>query len=264
MRAASFWFRGRPPGAPSFKSLQLDGDSVGRLSRSVLFRVLRGAGGANVVRLRARLVIQVDDYAVQDVFVHLALLMGAVVDAEDAHLFVLELDLVVPGIYRRRIEWSHRCFACGRAFQVDLENANRMIADVLGDVGAARRPPANIAAAEFDAARLVAFLASHHAVVKVDQHTIRGMSVLRHGGRPRLECRHDHARLRCVESRRNGGRRQLLSRQNGHTCESNWTNEPYASHQTVHSSPPIRSPNLRHPTPSVAFVTLTSPAACER
>jgi len=181
--------------------------------------VLRGAGGANVVRLRARLVIQVDDYAVQDVLVRLALLMGAVMDSEYAHVFVLELDLVVPGIYRRRIEWSHRCFACRRTFQVDLENTNRVIADVLGDVGAARRPPANIAAAEFDPGGLPAFfLPGHHAVVEVDQHAIRGMSVLRDCGRPLLECRHDHARLRRVESRRNGGRREILS-QDGHTDE---------------------------------------------
>src|SRR5213593_2600020 len=102
--------------APNAPLLQLDGDSVGRLSRNVLLRVLRGAGYANVVRPRARLVIQVDDYPVQDVLVRLALLMGAVMDSEYAHVFVLELDLVMPGIYRRRIEWSHRCLACRRTF----------------------------------------------------------------------------------------------------------------------------------------------------
>ena len=144
-------------GAPSL--LQLDGDSVGRLSGSVLFRVLRCAGHADVVRLRVWLVIQVDDHPVQDVLVRLALLMSVVVDAKDAHVFVLERDFVVLGIDLRRIQWSFRCFACRRAFQVDLENANRVIADVLGDVGAARQPPANIAAAKFDPGGLPAQLA---------------------------------------------------------------------------------------------------------
>src|SRR5439155_2138247 len=51
--------------APSL--LQLDGDPVGRFSGSVLFRVLRRSGDANVVRLRVWLIVQVEDYPVQNV-----------------------------------------------------------------------------------------------------------------------------------------------------------------------------------------------------
>jgi len=110
--------RQRNPLAPNAPSLlQLDGDSVGRLSGRVLFRVLRCAGHANVVRLRARLVIQIEDYPVQDVLVRLALLMSVVVDAKDAHVVVLERDLVMLGIDLRRIQWSNRCFASRRAFR---------------------------------------------------------------------------------------------------------------------------------------------------
>ena len=124
-------------------------------------------------------------------------------------MFVLELDLVVLAVHLHRIELGYRRRTRGRAFQVDLENANRVIADVFGDVGAARRTPANVAAAEFDLGRLVAFLAGHHAVVEVNQHTVGGMSVRGDRRRPRLQRRHDDARLRRVESRRDrGGRRQ--------------------------------------------------------
>jgi hypothetical protein len=40
--------------------------------------------------------------------VSLPLLARAVVDAEDAHLFVLELDLVVSAVYQHRIEFGYR------------------------------------------------------------------------------------------------------------------------------------------------------------
>src|SRR2546428_9358909 len=185
--------------------LQLDGDSVGGLIGGILLRVYRGAGHANVVRLRGSLVVQVKDHAVEDVLVRLPLLARLVVDAEDAHVFVLELDLVVPGVHRHRIEFGYRCWTCGRAFQVDLENANRVIAHVFGDIGSARWTPANVATVEFDPSRLIAFLAGHHAVVEVDQQTIRDMSVLGYRRRPRLERRHNYARLGRVESRRDRG-----------------------------------------------------------
>src|SRR5262249_36501193 len=119
----------------------------------------------------------------------------------------------------------------------DLQNANRMLADVFRDVGAARRPPADVAAVEFDLARLPAFLPRHHAVVEIDQHPIRCVAVLRDGGRPRLERCDDDARLRRLEARRD--RRGRLSLQDGCAEERDWPDEACASNQTVHSSPPI-------------------------
>jgi hypothetical protein len=83
----------------------------------------------------------------------------------------------VPAVHRHRIKVGYGCRTSGRAFQVDFENPNRVIADVFRDVGSARRAPANVAAAEFDPGRIVAFFAGHHAVVEKDQHTVRDVSV---------------------------------------------------------------------------------------
>jgi len=105
-----------------------------RLIGGILLCVCRGAGQANVVRLRAVWSFRLKDHAVQDVLVRLPLLARLVVDAEDAYLFVLELDFVVPAVHRHRIELDTGA-APRRAFQVNLENANRVIADILGDVG---------------------------------------------------------------------------------------------------------------------------------
>src|SRR5262245_33406556 len=85
----------QPEGAVS-PLLQLDGDSIGGPIGSVLLCVRRGTGRAHVVCLRAGLVVQVHDDAIQDVLVRRALLVGLIVDAEDAHVLVLEDDLVVP------------------------------------------------------------------------------------------------------------------------------------------------------------------------
>jgi hypothetical protein len=59
----------------------------------VLFGVGRGAGYANVVRLSGGLVVQIQDDAIQNVLVRLTFFMRPEVDAEYAHVFVLELIL---------------------------------------------------------------------------------------------------------------------------------------------------------------------------
>src|SRR5262245_14268547 len=213
---------------------QLDCDSVRWMVGGILLRVCRGTGYADIVGLSASLVVKVDDHPVQDVLVPLALLMRVVVDAEDADMFILELDLVVLAVHRRRIERGHRCGTRGRAFQVDLENSNRVITGVLGNVGSARRAPANIASAKFNCGRSLAFLAGHHAVVEVNQHTVRGMSVLRDRRHPRLERRHNNARLRGVESRHDrNGRGGALSLQTGYTHQDEQCVEASDSHEPV-------------------------------
>ena len=105
--------------------------------------------------------------------------------------------------------------------------------------GSARRAPADLAAAEFDPGRLVAFRAGHHAVVEVDQHTVGGMAVLGDRRRPRLERRHEDARLRRVEPRRDRGRRgRILRRQAGGQQQRERYDESWVAHEAVY-------PNIR-------------------
>ena len=94
---------------------QLDSDSVGRLSGGVLLHMLRGTGETNIVRLGAWLIIQIDDDAIQDVLVHLALLVRAVVNPEDAHVFVLERDFVMLRIDDGRESFDARSHLPWRA-----------------------------------------------------------------------------------------------------------------------------------------------------
>src|SRR5215212_7879290 len=97
-------------------------------------------------------------------------------------------------IHCDRIKFGYWRRTRGRTLQVDLEDTDRMIADVFGDIGAARRTPANVAAAEFNPGQLLAFLDGHHAGVEIDQHTVGGMSVPGDRRRPRLERRDNDAR----------------------------------------------------------------------
>src|SRR5262245_15667281 len=192
-------------GSPRMPLFDLDRDSVSRLVRCVLFRVRRRPGDANIVGLRVRMIVEIQDDAIQQVLVQRALLARSVVDAQDAHVFVFEFDLVVRAVHRRRIELRRGGGGAGRALQVDLENPDGMIADVFGDVGPAGRNPAYVAAAKLNPGSVtpaaVPAAAGHHAVIEIDHHAIRGVSGPRVHRHPRLQRRDDDARLGRIESR---------------------------------------------------------------
>src|SRR4029453_10103110 len=102
----------------------LYGDSVGRLVGTVLLRVRCRAGHTHVVGLGSRLIVEVEHDAVQEVLVGRALFAPPVVDAQDAHMFVLECDLVMRAVSCNGIELGEGNGSAGRTLEIDLENPN--------------------------------------------------------------------------------------------------------------------------------------------
>src|ERR1700676_3780304 len=114
--------------------------------------------------------------------------MRIVMDAEDADLIVFEFDLVMFRVHDCRIEFGNRRGTRRLALQVDLQNSDGAIADVFGDIGAARGTPTDLAAMKFDflkvfaVARIAAILPRHHAVIEINQYAIgRVTGSRRHG-----------------------------------------------------------------------------------
>src|SRR5579863_4976426 len=85
--------------------LELDRDSIGRLVAVVSFGVGTRSAHADVIRLRAGLIVEVQHDAVENVLMLDARVVGIVVDSKHAHLVVFEFHLVVPGIDHHRIEF---------------------------------------------------------------------------------------------------------------------------------------------------------------